>query len=101
MEIIRLTKHKKFYHFEKDKMLRFAVERCFEIIGIAATKISAETREQFKNIPWRSIIGLRNIIAHEYGEIKIEKIWDFSQSSIPNLMKALTEFEELKKYIKP
>ena len=96
IEITNITKNKKFYHFEKDKMMRFAVERLFEIIGIAAKKLSDETRYQLNTIPWKEIIGLRNVIAHEYGELKIERIWRTVIKSVPELVKELSKIEELK-----
>ena len=95
LDIVNATKDKKFYHFENDKMLRLAVERCFEILGVAATKLSDEARESMTNIPWRSIIGLRNIIAHEYGEVKLSKIWDFSQTVVPEFVKELEKINGL------
>jgi uncharacterized protein with HEPN domain len=93
------TKNKKYYDFEKDKQIRYAVERCFEVLGIASTKLSLDARETLKKVPWRSIIGLRNLIAHEYGEIKIEKIWYFSQTHIPELVKELSAIDDLMKII--
>jgi len=51
-------------------------------------------------IPWKDIIGLRNVIAHEYGEIKIEKIWHVAKFDVPALLKELKKIKELKPYIK-
>lgn len=51
----------------KDPMLQAAVERKIEIIGVAAGKISEEFRQTHDHIPWRRIIGLRNVLAHDYG----------------------------------
>jgi uncharacterized protein with HEPN domain len=63
------------YHgFEKDKMRKLAVERQLEIIGQAANKISGETRDALGSVPWGKIIGLRNRLAHDYGEILAERI---------------------------
>ena len=61
--------------------------------------MSDGARNELKHIPWRSIIGLRNIIAHEYGEIKLAKIWDFKQTKVPELINELKVIEQLKQYI--
>jgi len=99
-DIIDFTKEIKYHEFEKDKMRKLAVERQLEVIGQAANKISKETQNDLKNIPWSNIIGLRNKLAHDYGEILAERIWIISRDSIPELIKELENIEELKEYIK-
>ena len=88
-----------FYQFEKDKMRKLAVERQLEIIGQAANKISKETQDKLSDIPWGNIIGLRNKLAHDYGEILAERIWTISKESIQDLQKKLENIEEIKDYI--
>jgi len=99
MDINEFTKGIGFYEFEKDKMRRLAVERQLEIIGQAANKISIDTQNILKNIPWPNIIGLRNKLAHDYGEILAERIWVISQNSIQELLKELEKIDEIKEYI--
>ena len=98
-DIIDFTKAMKFSEFEKDKRTIKAVERSYEIIGIAANKISKETQVKLNNIHWGQIVGLRNKIAHEYGEIKVELLWEKAQLSVKELMKKLNDIEELKVYL--
>jgi uncharacterized protein with HEPN domain len=89
-----------FYNdFEKDKMRKLAVERQLEVIGQAANKISKETQGLIKNVPWENIIGLRNKLAHDYGEILAERIWNISRTSIPELLNEIEKIEEIKEYI--
>jgi len=99
MDINEFTKGIGFYEFEKDKMRKLAVERQLEIIGQAANKISKETQDILENIPWGNIIGLRNKLAHDYGEILAERIWAISKNSIQELLKELEKIEEVKEYI--
>jgi uncharacterized protein with HEPN domain len=49
---------------ETDKMLTFALIRCVEIIGEAATRLTPEFREQHPLLPWGDIIGMRNRLIH-------------------------------------
>ena len=100
MDINEFTKDIQFHEFENNKMRKLAVERQLEIIGQAANKISKETQDNLKNIPWGNIIGLRNKLAHDYGEILAERIWIISKNSMQELLKELENIEELKKYIK-
>ncbi|MEA1973264.1 MAG: HepT-like ribonuclease domain-containing protein, partial [Candidatus Cloacimonadota bacterium] len=74
-----------FHDFEKDKMRRFAVERQLLVIGEAANHLSEGFMKESAHIPWEKIIGLRNIIAHEYGEILVERIWITALNHIQEL----------------
>ncbi|WP_148257332.1 HepT-like ribonuclease domain-containing protein [Treponema primitia] len=47
-----------------------------------------------------NIIGLRNKLAHDYGEILAERIWNISKTSVPSLLIEIEKIEELKEYIK-
>lgn len=46
------------------------------ILGEAANQISEEFQESHPNIPWTSLIGTRNIIAHGYDQIKLPIVWE-------------------------
>ena len=70
-------------------MLRNAVERNLEIIGEAANCISENFQSTHPQIPWRSIIGQQNILIHEYGEVKNERIWVVAMERIPELVALL------------
>ena len=98
-DINEFTNEVEFFEFEKDKMRKLAVERQLEIIGQAANKISDDTQKIMKSIPWRNIIGLRNKLAHDYGEVLAERIWTISKISISELLKELENVKELKAYI--
>jgi len=68
---------------------RLATERRLEIIGEAARKVSRSFQEGHPEIPWRSIIGLRNVLAHEYGEVRQERIFRIVQNDVPALIRVL------------
>ena len=74
-QIKEFAQGKLFEDYRQNKMLRLAIERLLEIIGQAAKEVSGEFREQHKKLPWAKIIGLRNVLAHEYGEVKDKKIY--------------------------
>ncbi len=78
-----------FARFEDDKMVRSAVERQFLIIGEAARQISPEFREQHPEVPWRGVVGLRNVLAHDYGEVLVERLWLYATQRIPELITLL------------
>jgi uncharacterized protein with HEPN domain len=75
-----------FEDFVRDENLRLAVERRIEIIGEAARRISGAFRDAHPEIPWRKIIAQRNVLAHEYGEIEDEIVWEVATVSVPELI---------------
>ena len=70
-------------------MLRLAVERLLEIMGQAAKEVSNEFQNEYSKIPWVKIIGLRNVLAHEYGEVKNEKVFFVATRDILPLLDQL------------
>jgi uncharacterized protein with HEPN domain len=74
---------------DKDYQLRLAVERALEIIGVAAARVSSEFRAEHAEVSWRRIIALRNVIAHEYGDIILDEIWTIVMNRIPELIAVL------------
>ena len=99
LKIIDTTKNTKYYYFEKDYQKKSTVERLIEIIGEASKKISAETRDELAYIPWKKMIGLRNVIAHEYRDIIIEVIWQAALFFVPELLNNLYKIDDLKDFI--
>jgi uncharacterized protein with HEPN domain len=74
---------------ERDRVLALALVRCIEIIGEAASKVSAETRAVSPEIPWTDIIGMRHRLAHAYFEIDLNQVSETLASDLPPLIDAL------------
>lgn len=89
-DIISFTDGKSFHDFSNQKILRFAVERQLIVIGEAAKRLSEHFKALHPEIPWGMIIAQRNIIAHEYGEILVERIWHVAKEKLPPLLEQLT-----------
>ena len=74
--------------FEQDRRTQQAVVMSLIVLGEAATKVmdqhSAFAAEH-SSIPWRSMRGMRNRIAHGYFEINLEVVWDTVQTALPVL----------------
>ena len=98
-QVQEFSKGKLFLDYQRDKKLRLAIERSLEIIGQAAKGVSEDFRRRYPDVPWVKIIGLRNVLAHEYGEVKDEKIFLAMEKDIPvltsQLKQILIEHDEL------
>ncbi len=75
--------------YMEDRKLQLAVERAVEIIGEAARRVTDAFKEAHPEIPWKGIIGQRHVLAHEYGEIKQERMWAVASTHIPALIALL------------
>jgi len=53
------------------------------IIGEAAKNIPEDMRLQYTDVPWRDMAGLRDVIVHQYFEIKLDVIWKVIQNDLP------------------
>jgi uncharacterized protein with HEPN domain len=73
-----------FGEFEKDRKTIDAVIRNFEIIGEASSKLPKEFRDKYPEVPWESIIGLRNVLIHDYFGVDINAVWRTSSRDSPS-----------------
>ena len=73
----------------QDEIKRDAALWSLTVIGEAAGKISRSFRDQHEEIPWREIIGLRNVLVHNYAEIDLDIVWAIISHSVPPLISAL------------
>lgn len=75
-----------FHTFEEDRAYFNAVSMCIFQIGELANGLSEDFRQKTsREIPWRMIRGMRNVLAHSYGEIDEEVIWETANNDIPLL----------------
>jgi uncharacterized protein with HEPN domain len=78
--------------FLADNLVQDAVLRRFEIVGEVASRISPETQAHFPSLPFRSMRGMRNIIAHDYGEVDLEQVWKTATVDLPTMIAALEAY---------
>ena len=74
---------------DSDRLLQLALVRLVEVIGEAATRLTAEYRESHPDIPWRQIIAARNRLVHGYDQINLDRVWSIIQDSLPELVAAI------------
>ncbi len=71
-EIFSYTNNVSKDEFKTNSMIFYATIKQMEIIGEAANNLSDEIREKHDEIEWRLIVGLRNLLVHEYFGIDAE-----------------------------
>jgi uncharacterized protein with HEPN domain len=80
-----------FESFNDDYGTQDKVLRRLEIIAEAAKRLPEEIRSQYQLIPWKSIIGLRNIITHTYDEVNLQEIWEIVIKHLPETKKQIEQ----------
>jgi uncharacterized protein with HEPN domain len=83
--------------FLADKRTRQAVVMSLVIIGEAAAKVMerhAAFADRHPEVPWRSMRGMRNRIAHGYFDIDFDVVWDTVQSALPALLQSLSDLTD-------
>ncbi len=73
--------------FLRSALVQDASIRRLEIIGEAVKKIPAETKAAARQIPWKQIAGLRDILIHEYFGVDLKLVWRVIQKDLPDLKK--------------
>ena len=76
---------------DEDSMLRDAVVRQLEVLGEAAAQVSEATRLRSPLVPWRGIVGMRNVLIHAYHRVDHDAVWAATQSELPALLPVLEQ----------
>jgi uncharacterized protein with HEPN domain len=71
---------------DRDTMRQYAVVHSIMIIGEAARRISQEFRDEYPELPWKNMIGMRSRIIHNYDEVDLDIVWRVVESEIPKLI---------------
>ena len=78
MKAYKLTKNK----FEDNFVIQNALSMSVLQIGELAKKLSPEFRSSNNEIPWRSIAGIRDKLAHDYIEMDVDVVWEVVSKDI-------------------
>lgn len=77
------------FDFGKDIGTQDKVIRRLEVIGEAVKNLPDFFREKHKSIPWRQIAGMRDVLTHEYFDVKVRRIWKVAKEDLPKLKNAV------------
>jgi uncharacterized protein with HEPN domain len=82
-ESIHFARNKTRSSLDTDRQLALALVKSIEIIGEAAANVSKEGREETPQIPWQSIISMRNRLIHAYFDINLDIVWQTIYEELP------------------
>jgi uncharacterized protein with HEPN domain len=71
--------------FENNELIQSWIVRQLQIIGEASSRLSKNFRTSHPEIPWLKIIGMRNILVHDYFGIDKTIVWAAVENELPSL----------------
>lgn len=93
--IAAMVREKSFADFDRDVVLRSAVEPQFEIAGEALSQLARLDKALAARIPeHRAVIAFRNILIHGYAAIDRARVWRIVQDDLPRLRESLNAILE-------
>src|SRR5687768_11317464 len=73
---------------DSNRLLALGLVKLIEIIGEAASKITREFQAAHPEIPWRTIVGMRHVLVHDYDRIDLDVAWEVVMTDLPALIAA-------------
>jgi len=71
--------------FDGQPLVQVWVVHHLEIVGEACRGLSAELRGRHPEVPWAAIVGMRNILVHDYFGLNLDEVWAAVERDVPNL----------------
>jgi uncharacterized protein with HEPN domain len=77
--------------FHADVQMQKAILNDIMVIGEAANATSKELQEKYPRIPWQNIIGMRNVVVHEYFSVDADIVWETVTLDLASLRPLIVE----------
>ena len=90
-EAIQLATNRSRSDLEDDRTLNLSLVRLVEVVGEAASRVTAEGRRRTPQIPWVEIVSLRNRLIHGYDAVDFDILWDIVTDDLPPLVHFLRD----------
>jgi uncharacterized protein with HEPN domain len=81
--------------FDADPLLQVWMVHHLEILGEACRGITGETRSADPDVPWAAIVGMRNVLVHDYFGIDLDEVWTTVERDLPPLRARLERLGSL------
>lgn len=76
--------------FKNQPLVQDAVLRRLETLAEATGRLSQDLKNRNPDIPWRAVAGFRNIAAHAYLELAVDRVWEIVERYLPPLLSVVS-----------
>ncbi len=90
-DIETFIKELTFETFINNREKIYATIYCLQVIGEAVKNLPEEIREDYPDIPWRKVAGMRDRLIHGYFTVDFYKVWETIKRDLPPLKKIISE----------
>jgi len=94
-QILTFTQNMDKQEFINDEKTQSSVLYQLVIMGEAVNRLSEQFKNQYPQIPFNEIRGMRNRVVHEYKEVDCDIIWEAIQKDIPELICFISSASEI------
>lgn len=88
-EAVSFTRNCQRADLDNNRMLALAIVKEIEIIGEAASRVSAPCKAKYSQLLWREMVGMRNRLTHAYFEVDLDIVWEVVTQDLPPLIEEL------------
>lgn len=75
--------------FELDEVRQLALLHLIQVLGEAASRVGADCRAAYPEIPWGQMVGMRNRIVHGYDHLDPDIVWRVATDDVEPVLAAL------------
>jgi uncharacterized protein with HEPN domain len=83
--------------FDADPLVQVWVIHHLEIVGEACRALSDDLRNRHSDVPWSAIIGMRNILVHDYFGLNLDEVWTAAERDLPVLKERIEAILEVER----
>ena len=81
-------------NLDNDQKLKDSIVRRLEIIGEAVKNVPNYFKEKYPEVPWKKIVGLRDIIIHAYFNLDLDLMWGVIKKDLPDLKEKILKIKK-------
>ena len=75
--------------FEQNELIQVWFIQNLQVIGEASRSLSATIRDEYPEVPWSQMIGMRNVLTHNYFEVDVDIVWTVIDQELPALKRSI------------
>ena len=85
--IARIEQYTKVGHteFTASTLIQDGVIRNLQTLGQSVMKLSESFTSSHPEVDWKSIVGLRNVLVHDYLGVSVTRVWEIVEQDLPAL----------------